>query len=591
MEGGKRSTAYDVCFYMILIGVVSETLFLHYKSSIHDNELKRIIDDIKAAPIADRQIWMRRFGNRPIPRNMEEKLKLSEQFDKLIQLEPGVKSLKQHFELRIRRDVEANSLTLLRTVNILLEHVISLKKAEASLEDRCRNVTLVCRKGERGTRGNPGPRGLKGEIGRKGERGFVGPKGIRGPVGASGQKGQKGDPGPIGKSIEKPKFVTKFPNVVTKKESSNLSLVCEANGNPEPEIRWEFGTQKTDSRYTYPLKGAFSLTNINENDQGVIRCVAKNILGSNMIETKLNVHTKPKITLSAAKRKAIEGVPVEVECNATGNPVPKISWKRNIGEVNGEQYLSKDGLKLRFQHPIAADSGEYACEAVNSVGKAVKSMLLVVEPKKDCSEQKMLNSSSSVYMINPDGKQPFQVFCDMATDGGGWTVIQRRADGSVDFYKTWMEYKTGFGNLDNEFWLGNDKIHRLTKGRNMKIRFDLEDFKGNKAYAVYSMFYIDGEDEKYKVHVGSYEGNAGDSFSYHNGMKFSTKDRDNDKDNIRNCARNYNGAWWYNNCYYSNLNGRYFHNPNRSEYSAVVWFYFKRHISLKKTEIKVKPMK
>ena len=592
MEGGKRSTAYDVCFYMILIGVVSETLFLHYKSSIHDNELKRIIDDIKAAPIADRQIWMRRFGNRPIPQNMEEKLKLSEQFDKLIQLEPGVKSWKQHLRLRIRRDVEEKSLTLLRAANILRAHVMGLKKAEVSLEGRCRNVTLVCRKGERGTRGKPGPRGLKGETGRKGKQGYVGSKGGEGPIGASGQKGQKGDPGPAGKSLEKPKFATKFPNVVTKKEATNLSLVCEANGNPEPEIRWEFGKQKTDSRYTYPLKGAFSLTNIDENDQGVIRCVAKNILGSNMIETKLNVHTKPEVTLSAAKQKAIEGVPVEVECNATGNPVPKMSWKRGFGKVKGHKYLSKDGrdLKLRFQRPTAADSGEYACEAVNSVGRAIRTFYLDVELlRRDCSAYEK-RSSSGLYTINPDGKQPFKVFCDMATDDGGWTVIQRREDGSVDFYKTWMEYKTGFGNLDNEFWLGNDKINRLTKGRNMKIRFDLEDFKGNKAYAVYSMFYIDGEDEKYKVHVGSYEGNAGDSFSYHNGMKFSTKDSDNDEDRISNCAKTYNGAWWYNECYHSNLNGRYL-NQNKVNYSAVVWVSFKAYRSLKKTEIKVRPMK
>ena len=576
MEGGKRSTAYDVCLYMILIGVVSETLFLHYKTSMHDDELKRIIDDIKTMHSADTQTWLRfnmimgKSGNHLAVGNEEKS---------------DVK-LKQ----RIRKEVQETRLPLLRALNTLRNMVLNAKNMDTSNIDKCKNVTLVCRKGERGTRGKPGPRGSKGETGKRGEQGYVGPKGVRGPIGATGQKGQKGDPGPAGKSLEQPKFVTKFSKVVTKKESSNLSLVCEANGNPEPEIRWEFGKQKADSRYTYPLKGAFSVTNINENDQGVIRCVAKNILGSNMIETKLNVHTKPKITLSAAKHKAIEGVPVEVECNATGNPVPKISWKRGFGNVRGQQHLSKDGrnLTLRLQRPTVGDSGEYACEAVNSVGKAIRTFYLDVEfLRRDCSAYEK-RSSSGLYTINPDRKQPFKVFCDMATDGGGWTVIQRRTDGSVDFYKTWMEYKNGFGNFDNEFWLGNDKIHRLTKGRKMKIRFDLEDFNGNKAYAVYHSFYIDGEDEKYKVHVGSYSGNAGNSFSYHNGMKFTTKDSDNDNWG-GNCAISYKGAWWYNSCQFSNLNGNYFYSP-RFDNSGIIWNTFKGIYSLKRTEIKVKLM-
>ena len=556
-----------------MLGVVSE-IFLHYKTSTQNNELKQIIDEIKAEQIADRQKWM---GN-------SEKVK-----SKSLLVERNEYTSERKLRLRVRKNVEEKILPLMRALNTLRSFVLNLKNFETSNMDRCRNATLVCRKGERGRRGKPGPRGMKGEPGRKGEQGYAGPEGKRGLIGATGQKGQKGDAGPAGKSLEMPKFLTRFPKVVTKKESTNLSLVCEANGNPEPEIRWEFGTQKTDSRYTYPVKGAFFLTNINENDQGVIRCVAKNILGSNMIETKLNVHTKPEITLSAAQQKAVAGIPVELECNATGNPVPKISWKRGFGNVRGQQHLSKDGrnLTLRFQRPTAADSGEYACEAMNYVGKAVRSMLFVVEVKRDCSEHKKLNGPSGVYIINADGKQSFQVFCDMATDSGGWTVIQRRADGSVEFYKTWMEYKNGFGNLDNEFWLGNDKIHRLTIGRNMEIRFDLEDVDGNKAYALYKMFYIDGEDEKYKVHVGSYSGNAGDSFSYHNGMKFTTKDSDPSP----NCAVSYHGAWWYKGCHHSNLNGKYLNGPHKSYANGINWAAFKGlHNSMKKTEIKIRPM-
>ena len=82
---------------------------------------------------------------------------------------------------------------------------------------------------------------------------------------------------------------------------------------------------------------------------------------------------------------------------------------------------------------------------------------------KDCSKLGETGfSSSGVYYIIPDGGSPMQVFCDLITNGGGWTVFQKRLDGSVDFFRNWESYKNGFGDLNGEFWLGNDKLHRLT---------------------------------------------------------------------------------------------------------------------------------
>jgi len=83
---------------------------------------------------------------------------------------------------------------------------------------------------------------------------------------------------------------------------------------------------------------------------------------------------------------------------------------------------------------------------------------------------------SAVFTIDPDGSGPFDVFCDQTTAGGGWTVFQKRLDGSVDFYRGWADYKRGFGNLNGEFWLGLDKINRLTKLRN-RLRVELEDIQ------------------------------------------------------------------------------------------------------------------
>ena len=113
--------------------------------------------------------------------------------------------------------------------------------------------------------------------------------------------------------------------------------------------------------------------------------------------------------------------------------------------------------------------------------------------------------------MDPDGKGSFQVYCDMQTDGGGWTVFQRRQDGSVDFYRGWNDYKSGFGQLTAEFWLGNDKIHRLTAARPSSLRVELEDWNGVRVYAKYGTFNISDEQAKYRLKVGSYSGTAGDS--------------------------------------------------------------------------------
>ena len=125
----------------------------------------------------------------------------------------------------------------------------------------------------------------------------------------------------------------------------------------------------------------------------------------------------------------------------------------------------------------------------------------------NCAESyKSGERKNGVSKINPDSSGVIEVFCDQTTAGGGWLVFQKRLDGSVDFYRDWSEYKCGFGNLTGEFWLGLDKIHRLTRGGNYKLRVDLEDFAGNVVYAEYDLFEVGSEGEKYTLKVGNYKG-------------------------------------------------------------------------------------
>jgi hypothetical protein len=174
----------------------------------------------------------------------------------------------------------------------------------------------------------------------------------------------------------------------------------------------------------------------------------------------------------------------------------------------------------------------------------------------------------------------------METSGGGWTVIQRRIFKS-DFYRTWDQYASGFGNLETNFWLGNDNIHSITSQGKYELRVDLEDYNGDTAYANYGFFFVDDAKSKYILHVSDYIGTAGDSFTANgNGKKFSTFDKDNDIHSKSNCAQNYHGAWWYSACHTSNLNGDY---GNMKTAMGPVWQPWKGYNSpMKKTEMKIR---
>ena len=178
----------------------------------------------------------------------------------------------------------------------------------------------------------------------------------------------------------------------------------------------------------------------------------------------------------------------------------------------------------------------------------------------------------------------------METDGGGWTVFQRRQDGSVEFHKNWTDYEDGFGNLNGEFWLGLGKINRLTKEESNTLRVDLGDFNGNTRYAQYTTFSVGDNYTEYTLTVGGYSGTAGDSLPVYrlNGIKFSTRDNDNDWSSD-NCAQSYHGGWWFRQCFQSHLNGLYQHNPVISSRNGIIWSTWKNYeYSLKFTEMKTR---
>uniref|UniRef100_A0A672KHR6 Tenascin-like n=1 Tax=Sinocyclocheilus grahami TaxID=75366 RepID=A0A672KHR6_SINGR len=208
---------------------------------------------------------------------------------------------------------------------------------------------------------------------------------------------------------------------------------------------------------------------------------------------------------------------------------------------------------------------------------------------KDCSETLLNGETASgpyTIYISGDEKQPVRVYCDMSTDGGGWMVFLRRQSGKLDFYRNWRNYSAGFGDTNDEFWLGLSNLHKITSAGQYELRVDLRDGQ-ESVFAVYDKFYIADPRSRYKIQIGAYSGTAGDSLSYHQNRPFSTYNNDNDIA-VTNCALSYKGAFWYKNCHRVNLMGKY---GDSSHSKGINWFHWKGHEhSIPFAEMKIRPV-
>ncbi|KAF7692252.1 angiopoietin-related protein 4 [Silurus meridionalis] len=201
---------------------------------------------------------------------------------------------------------------------------------------------------------------------------------------------------------------------------------------------------------------------------------------------------------------------------------------------------------------------------------------------------------SGVYTLQPHDSTPLHVYCEITADGG-WTVIQRRHDGSVDFDKLWNEYQNGFGNLDGEFWLGLEKMYHVTKDEEFILKIQMSDWRDERQSVQYR-FHLNGEDMNYSLQIlESPDGNLESSLSTESSsLPFSTRDRDNDLKHDFNCAKHLSGGWWFSNCGRSNLNGRYFITPPKQRHQRKQGMFWKtwhgRYYSLKATVMMISPV-
>ncbi|XP_028151827.2 ficolin-2-like isoform X1 [Diabrotica virgifera virgifera] len=178
---------------------------------------------------------------------------------------------------------------------------------------------------------------------------------------------------------------------------------------------------------------------------------------------------------------------------------------------------------------------------------------------RDCKDIQLRGENvSGIYEIRPENSsKSFKVLCDMEIREGGWIHIQKRFDGSEDFYRDWKDYKFGFGNLKGEFWIGLEQIYALTKHYPTELLIELTDRNNTKRYAHYLSFAIGPEIGGYNLTtIGGFTGDIPDAMKNHRFEKFSTRDFDQDQSN-KSCAETFMGAWWYKKCFDSNLNGKF----------------------------------
>ncbi|XP_068528598.1 angiopoietin-1 isoform X1 [Anas acuta] len=216
------------------------------------------------------------------------------------------------------------------------------------------------------------------------------------------------------------------------------------------------------------------------------------------------------------------------------------------------------------------------------------------KPFRDCADvyQSGFNKSGVYTIYINNVSDPKKVFCNMEIAGGGWTVIQHREDGSLDFQKGWKEYKMGFGSPSGEHWLGNEFIFAMTSQRQYSLRIELMDWEGNRAYSQYDRFHIGNEKQNYRLYLKGHSGTAGKQSSLIlHGAEFSTKDADNDNCMCK-CALMLTGGWWFDACGPSNLNGMFYTaGQNHGKLNGIKWHYFKGpSYSLRSTTMMIRPL-
>ncbi|XP_061766292.1 angiopoietin-2a [Nerophis ophidion] len=337
------------------------------------------------------------------------------------------------------------------------------------------------------------------------------------------------------------------------------------------------------------------------------RQLLENSLSTNKLEKQLIVQTN-EINKLSDKNSLLEKKVKDLEEQRKGEQKVLKEEKEQLQTLIQRQTaiigeLEQQLLRVSSNNSVLQHQQQELLETVNhliytfSIGTAreTKTPMMQDTPTTfmDCAAVfKSGNTKSGVYTLTlPNTTLEVKAFCDMEMEGGGWTILQKRFDGSVDFHRTWQEYKKGFGDPSGEFWLGNEFVSMLSSKHSYILRIQLSDWEGNSAFSQYDQFSLDGETQNYRIHLKGYSGTAGKISSIGQpGSDFTTKDADNDKC-VCKCSQLTTGGWWFDACGPSNLNGMYYQQgQNSNRFNGIKWYYWKGSgYSLRTTTMMIRP--
>ncbi|XP_072100457.1 angiopoietin-1 isoform X2 [Mobula birostris] len=265
----------------------------------------------------------------------------------------------------------------------------------------------------------------------------------------------------------------------------------------------------------------------------------ENSLSTNKLEKQLIVQTN-EISKMQEWNRLLERKVFDLEARHRSEVSAIKSERELLQQLLAQQVSAIRELESRLQEASSSTSGlqhqqllleDNIQRLVNLVSQGKAAEKKDEKIYRDCAEASASGANvNGVYTIRIENTTELRkVYCDMETSGGGWTVIQRRFNGSLDFQRNWKEYKLGFGDISAEHWLGNEAIYLLTSQRPHSLRIELRDWDENQAYALYEKFHLSSERQKYRLYLRGYSGTAGEQSSMTaRGVRFSTSDADND---------------------------------------------------------------
>ncbi|XP_034488472.1 angiopoietin-4 [Drosophila innubila] len=242
-------------------------------------------------------------------------------------------------------------------------------------------------------------------------------------------------------------------------------------------------------------------------------------------------------------------------------------WQSSSNKLEQQINKLQISLERRNEHDKQLEKHSQQLELLSEDAKLEiangKESKYVQPAKADCFELDVEQRVDGVYKflepeLNERQRDINERYCAFATDGSAWTVIQRRRTNwkqkEENFHRNWDEYRTGFGDLSNDFWFGNEFIHKIVYRDDYILRIELQDHNGIEAWIEYGLFRLDSESYNYQLVIGKLNENSttSDALTYHNRMDFTTYDHRYDDTTIDNDNGNDNG-WW--SVAKSNLNG------------------------------------